>query len=702
MECHIDFETRSAADLKRVGTHVYAMDPSADVTCLAYAFDDEAPRLWIPPSTAPKELIEAQDPRLEPPQDLYDYVERGGKIVAHNAAFEWVIWRCIMERKHGAPRMEAAQLRCTMAQCYAMGLPGSLENAAAALGVEAKKDKRGYDLMLKICMPVGTKPDGSLAWHAKLEDYEGMYAYCIQDVEVERHIDSRVRRLSSREQEVWALDQIINMRGITIDVEAVEALKKTAVKMKRHYDLQMNAATEGEVGTSTSHAALKAYINDHFIRARSTDKAEIDRILDRPDIPDNIREVAQTKRLASKSSVAKLTSMLSCHSHDKRARGLFQYHAATTGRWSSRRVQVHNLPRPEWSQRQVKKILRLLMDGDHMTVDTVYGPPMSAVASCIRACLIAPKGFDLLACDLSAIEARVLAWIAGADHTLAKFRDGVDVYVDQAADIYGSAFTQGDKGQRLVGKVSILSLGYQGGIAAYVSMADGYGISLDPVFPVLWESANEDERRKAIGSMKMWRANHKDEPTSNEAAVAADIIKQRWRASNPESVDFWYSVERAAIHAVAHPGDWVPVNDKVSFRSAGSFLACRLPSGRLMFYPYPEVRWVKTPWDSEQMQLTYMSTKDSTRKWSRTPAYGGSLTENIVQAIARDCLVEGMLRAEDNGYKIVLHVHDEIVTEMRQGEGDVQELERLMSAPIKWAPDLPLAAEGWRGERYRK
>lgn len=655
---HLDFETYSAADLPACGLDNYASDPTTDVHCMAYSFDDEPVDIVIS-NCLPNRVIE--------------HVRNGGEVVAHNAAFELAIWNRVCVPKYGWPILSPKQVRCTMAQAYAMSLPGALEMAAKAMGIEQQKDMAGARIMMQLAKP---KADGTF-WTPEdaPEKFQRLYAYCKQDVEVERELDRRMMRLSEMEQRVWVLDYIINQRGIRVDLPAIENAIAMVDAEKCRLDLEMLRVTGGVVGKCTEVQLLIKWIRTQGVELTGLAKADVLDALKADDMPPAVRKALQLRQEAAKSSTAKLLAMRNRASNDGRVRGCFQYHGASTGRWAHRGIQPGNLPRPrkltkddDENVRLIYEINDLIARGEQRLLDMLYGPTMDALADSVRGMIIANPGHELVAMDFSAIEARVLAWLAGEEKVLEIFRTHGKIYEHAASGIYKKPIEEVTKAERQIGKVAVLALGYGGGVGAFQSMARVYGVKV------------EDE--------------------------LADEIKKAWRESHAKIVYYWHDLESAAINAVeldcvckaGAPGR------QVAFRKSGSFLWCKLPSGRVLCYPYPRVGQLETPWGELRSALFFWGVNGVTKKWEEQKTYGGSLSENITQAVARDLLSQAMLRLEDNGFPVVMHVHDEAVVEIpTSAEDDVTDhIERIMAEVPTWASGLPVAAEGWRGPRYRK
>lgn len=663
---HVDFETRSTVELKETGVYVYAADPTTDVWCMAYAFDEEPVRVWRPGDPVPADIVE--------------HILLGGTLMAHNAAFERTIWHYILAPRYGFPEPDVAQWRCTMAMAYAMGLPGSLEMAAPAAGIDIAKDMAGRRLMLQMAKP--RKVDGDkITWWDEPDKIERLIAYCKQDVEVERALEKRIRPLSDSELALWHLDQTINDRGVLVDDDLANAAKKIVAVAAKNLDDRMRVLTDYAVSKCSNRNELVKWVREQGVECDSVAKAAMEELLaeDNP-LPPHVRDVLLVRQESARASVAKIDALLRGKSpEDNRAKGMLQFHAASTGRWGGRRFQPQNLRRPEESD--IDTLIELVGTGDHHYLALMYEKPLSAVADILRGLIVAAPGHRIVAADYSNIEGRVLAWLAGEQWKLDAFRafdagTGHDLYKITAGGILNKRPEDVTKDERQShGKVPELALGYQGGVGAFSTMAANYGVDLD--------------------------------------RVTIEAIRDGWREKHPAIKRFWYAMEEAAVAAVKDRGSIQSVG-RIRFKVSGSFLMMRLPSGRFLAYPYPEVREFDTPWGEPKDGLTYFSTIDVSKKakvvddpkntsnWARIKTYGGQIVENATQAVARDVLADAMPRLEAAGYPIVLSVHDEIVCEVPDGHGSVDEMEAIMCDLPQWAKGLPVAAEGFEDRRYRK
>jgi len=518
-----------------------------------------------------------------------------------------------------------------------------------------------------------------------------LYAYCQQDVRVERELHKRLMPLSEKERKIWLLDYKINQRGVQIDRASATAAITMAETLKANYDAQMKEATGGMAESCNALIPIKEWLNAQGVRwgglpIDSLAKADVVALLEAPDLSPEVRRVLTLRQEAAKASTAKFATMLSVAGEDDRLRNLFQYHGAATGRWAGRKVQAHNLPRDVPKAEKVERILELVRAGDHEAIDMIYGSPMSMLSKCLRGFFMPAKGKALVGGDYSAIEGRGAAWLAGEEWKLKAFRDydagtGPGIYELTAARILHTSVDAITPEQRQAyGKVPELALGYQGGVGAFQTMAKTYGVKLD------------DER--------------------------ADQIKNEWRALHPKIKATWYALQDAAINAVRSPGDVYQAGHAArpaKFKKVGSFLWCLLPSDRALCYPYPkllpgkygeQLTYMCVPSPDDKKKGKIVADPHNTANWARVATYGGSLLENITQAICRDILAEAMLRLDDAGFSAVLHVHDEIVCEVfdlgdgMDAEMDAAEMTSVMGEVPAWATGFPIAVECEAMARY--
>jgi DNA polymerase len=672
---HIDFETRSTVDLKKTGVYVYAEDASTDVWCAAYAVGDEPVRLWTPGDAIPYEL----------------FFE--GPVVAHNASFERAIFAGIMGPRYGWPIPKPEQWRCTMAMALAMALPPGLGECSKALGLNVHKDDDGKRLMLQMAKPRRPRKDedpDALFWWDDEERRQKLYAYCKQDVEVERAIERHLLPLRTQELALWHLDQTINDRGIYVDADLCRQALQIVGAASSWLNDELAELTDGSVTKITAVAQLVAWLATQGVSTESLDKANVADLLGR-DLPENVRRVLEIRAEGGGAAVKKIDALLNGTSRDSRARGMLQFHAASTGRWAGRRFQPQNIRRPR--SENVDALIEAVATGSADFVRMVHGEPLAAVGDCLRGLLRAAPGHVLYAADYSNIEGRLIAWFAGEDWKVQAFRDfdagdGHDIYKLAYARSFSVAPEAVGKPERQVGKVMELALGYQGGVGAFQKMAVGYGVIV------------EDER--------------------------ADELKVAWREAHPNVVQWWYDLEQAAKDAIANPGTTFHAG-RIAFRKAGSFLYMRLPSGRAICYPYPCMKRKLMPWTTqgalirvdvdpetgeetrvyEQLpvwkdSICYKGVDQFTRQWSDQFAHGGLLANNAVQGTARDVEAEAIVRVEAADYPVVLSVHDEVVSETPEDFGSLDEFKQLMAALPEWAEGLPLAVSGFKARRYQK
>lgn len=681
-ELNLDWETRSDVDLIKEGVYRYVESAFTDVILASYWFNDDGViRRWR---------------RGEPcPQEIWERVESGGIINAHNAAFERLIWWFIACVRYGWPHPKLEQFRCTAVAAAALSLPRALGRLGDALDLKVKKDKRGAYLIKQLSVPRGWH-DGKPIWNEDPKLLDEFHDYCDDDVRTETEAKSRIVPLSDYEQRVYVLNELINDRGLRIDVKSARAAVKIAEAAKIVLNKEITQVTGGYVTAVTQAAALKRWVEQQGIITDNLDKDTIDDLLHSDDLPDRVRRALELRAEGAKPSVEKIAAMLNRVSRDGRARGVYLHHGAgQTGRFSSRGVQAHNLPKTrkifENENPRLDTLFRAIRTGDPRALTFLYGDelgrPLHLLSDAVRPFIWAAPGHDFIDADYSSIEGRMSAWFAGEEWKLEAFRafdrgDGPGMYELTAASIYDVDVADVDRPKRAVGKVGELSMGYQGGVGALSKMARQNKLKLHTVFGPVWESATK-ERREAAEKRFEERVKAHDEATiklGRQGWLAAELIKVGWRGGHPNTVQAWHLLEEAATAAVKEPGS---VHSAVGakFRVVQGFLWMQLPSGRCLAYGSPRIGEVIAPWadktlplakQERKIGLTALGVDAQTDRWTRHSVYGGSLFNNLVQGSARDIMVHGMFAAEEAGYPIVLHTHDEMAAEVPHGFGSVK------------------------------
>lgn len=737
----LDWETRSAVDLRKRGVYNYAMHPSTEALMASYEFDDGPILRWR--RSAPC------------PDDIRRHVESDGEIHAFNAAFERLIWWHVMVPQ-GWPKPDITQFVCSAATAAAMSLPRGLADLGAALDLTIQKDKEGSRLIRKFSIPrrvrKGEEPGVYFNQPEDApEEFERFHDYCDDDVRTEAGADRRMVPLSADEQDLYVLSERINDRGIRIDRRSARAALRLAEKAKLKLDRELRLLTGGYVPSTTQPGKLVEWVEAQGVPMSSAAKAEIEALLELDDLPANVRRAVEIRQEAAKTSVAKLKAMLDRASNDGRVRGTTIYHGAGTGRFQSVGVNFSNLPRPrrEFDDAHIdrKALFEAFRCEDPDWLQFLYGDtlgrPLHLVSDAIRGFIMAAPGHDLIQADYSGIEGAVIAWSSGehwkvqAMHEIIADPSLPDMYRRTAAGILNlpvETVTKKHWARQAVGKVSELALGFGGGVSAFHSMSKNYGVKLDPLFGPVWATADEERRERAVKRYEsnVKRGKEKADELSREAWLACEIIKVGWRETNPAIKKGWHAREDAVRDAIRNPGTQFAAL-KCSYLVARGFLWCRLPSGRCLAYGAPKLRdqvWAEVllddgTWcDAEVMDreaaermaargkcringttspsISALSVNSVTKKWTRSHLYGGLLAENDTQAIARDLLVNGMRKAEAAGYPIIAHVYDEMIAEVPRGSGDLAAFEKLICELPEWAAGLPLTAGGWRGKRYRK
>jgi DNA polymerase bacteriophage-type len=649
---HRDFETRSVAELREVGAHVYAAHPSTSVLCCAYTVDDGPIKWWTPEMPVPPEFFEA----AASPDWL---------VVAHNDAFERVIEQHVLAPRYGWPLVPIERHRCTLASAHARALPGELEKLALALGTQHQKDMAGHRIMQRLCKPRRARKDedpNGIYWDDDPEKFALLYRYCEQDVAVEREVCERIGFLSVPEQEVWLLDAVINNRGLCIDHALLTPALLVAEQAKEAIQDEIAEVTSGAVITIGQVERLGRWLREQHNWPLPNLQAEtLEEELEREDLPLLVRRAIRLRLDGAQAAASKLAKLPNRCGADGRLRGALTYHGASTGRFTSRGFQAHNLKKAETEDLQAA--IDAVSGGSLQHVKERFASPLAMIGDLGRALIAAPPEHQIFAGDFSAIESRVLAWLAGEHWKLEAYRkydEAADAefepYCVMASKALKRKVTPDDKAGRNFGKTFDLSFGYGGGLGA-------------------------------------WR-KFDDSDTYSNAEV--EQFKHAFRNSHPATKRFWYALEKA-VHRCAATRQRVSLNNQFSFEMDQGTLLLTLPSGRQL--SYPEARVVPGKFEGSR-ELKY---KDNSKgRWADCSAWYGTLVENVVQATARDIMVAAMLRLERAGYPVILTVHDEIVCEVPQGFGSKEEFHRILTTPPGWAEGLPIAAKSRNGKRFAK
>lgn len=702
---YLDVESRSAVDLRKTGSHVYWEDPSTALWLACYAIGDGPIRHW-----------RAGEPC---PEEIRRHVLDGGPISGWNVGgFEMLAWNARLGPVHGWPVPRLEQYDDTAAMAAAMGLPRALANAAKALGLEVQKDDEGRRLMMQMARPRRTVGDTHTWWDEPAK-IDRLALYCETDVEVERTIRQRLVPLSDAERAVWLLDARINERGVRIDVPLVQAMLKIVEATQARLANEMVEATGGYVATPSQVAALTRWLADNGMPVDGLARADVTSLLAADDLPERCRTVLRIRQEAAKSSTAKLRSAIDCTCKDGRARGLILYHGAGTGRWAGRLLQPQNFPRGSGLIEDPEAAVPWLADGDAEMVQTLFGPPLTAVSDCLRAIITAAPGHRLVSADYSSIEGRVTAWLAGEEPKIRAFAEndagtGAGIYELTAAGIFNVPVAEiGKKDiRRQVGKSAELALGFGGGVNAFHTMAQVYGVNMETALAPLWENADQERRERAVARYEECakRGDSGTDKMSRDAWIASELTKVGWREKHPAIAESWKLLEQAAREAVLQPGTVVKVL-RVAFLVRQGFLWMRLPSGRCLAYGSPRITDVEVPWaDKTQPEakrekrpmVTALGVNSMRKTWERFVLYPGLHVQNAVQAIARDIMANGLLNVEAAGYPVVLTVHDEALSEVPIGFGSVEEYEALLCRQPPEYDGLPLVASGYQSSRYKK
>lgn len=756
-----DFETRSACPIK-AGAWAYSEHPSTQILCFCWSYDDdplEEVHVWH--RAHPAFGIE-QSPF---PQELADRVAAGEIFEAHNSFFEFCIWNHVFRKEcPGLPELKLENMRCTAAKAASFSLPRALENVVKVLKLAEQKDMEGSAAMMRLTKPrklraaekkrliaEGINPDTYWDFPESEEDIRRNWSYCQQDVRAEEGLSKVLRDLSPQELAYWQMDQRMNARGIYCDMNAVLIAVNMATEERDRLNAIIKDMTGGYVPKGSSRKKLVEWVNSQGVPLENTRKETLDALLggggddeegedsdddagssEDPaedattiniDLPAHVRQVLAIARDVNRSSLAKYQQMILQVSSGNRLRDMMLYCGASrTGRWSGKGVQPHNFIRG-FSKEMEEAWQDILLD-DPEALRLLWSSVMEVLSKATRGAMTASPGKDLMVADFAAIEARVLMWLAEDEEALGVFYRGEDIYLEMATAIFGYPCNKKEHPfERQVGKQAVLGLGYQMGAEKFMDTCHKY---------------------PELAHLKL--------------DFLEKVVKIYRKDKFPNIVSFWDELNQAVIQAVeSYDPATMSRGPEIKCRRVscfmwGQFLHIKLPSGRLLSYFRPQIKtrvswrfpatrnsdgeksWALATVDPgvpesvartaaarvakladktmvpngrpavhENKVMSFWTEDSKTRQWVRKATYGGELVENITQATARDLMAEAMYRVDQHpDYDILLSVHDELIAECEADKGDVKEFEALMAETPAWAEGCPVAAEGWKGRRYRK
>lgn len=668
-----DFETVSMCELKKAGAARYWEDPTTNILCLAFAISDGEELIWYPGQSIPSRVAELIADGKTP-------------FIAHHADFEKWGWRKQLTPLYGWPELPNSRWHDTAARCANLTIARGLDKALQQLDLGVEKDMEGNRLTLSLSRVdrKGRMPEITPAI------LERVGTYCLGDVRGQAALHRRVGYLPPDERITYLLDQEINERGVRLDIPLIRAMQQVVTLASEPLAEEFKQITGGLKMTQV--AKVTSWMLDRGVTLPNMQKATLDALFGETEdgeeidaderldleLPPDVDRALRIRRLIGSSSVKKLKSMEACVCEDDRARGLLLYHGAGTGRWAGKLLQPQNFPRgsilEDGAHPDINSLVAALMTGDPDYVEMCYGPAVEVVVSALRHVLIASRGNALVAGDYAGIEARFVLALAGQHDKCALMASGADVYIDMALDIYGlpkfdvsnkelvKAFKAAHTPERTIGKNTILGCGFQ------------------------------------MGAPKFF-ARYCPDQSLDFAKGVISTYREEWA---PEVPKLWRALEKAAIQTV-----WTGYAHEAygcTYALEDDWLSCRLPSGRKLWYYRPQKTRRAMPWDEDDVRPGFSYLAWKTGQLRRIDAYGGLLTENVVQACARDILRGALIRCRKERLPVVLTVHDEIVIDIEPARADHKMLQQIMEDVDPWTRELkvPIACEAWSGERYRK
>lgn len=639
----LDFEFRSPLDLKKVGIYRVMKDPRTEILCVAANFDGHF-GVYFDLNNIPDWLFDAlADPSVV--------------VHAYNATVERLGIQEICHKRHGWPYVDTKRFRCSAARAARLALPRALDKAGAALGLDVRKDKEGILVMRRLTRPLKYTDKGHI-YDNDPEKLERLGLYCGKDVKAEMAVDDATFPMPDSEEHYYQLTERINDRGVKVDIELVKRLIWRASEYTEELNQRLREMTDSRVSGLTDIIGLKRWVKEETGRVLATlRKEDMDGLLQEAEglgLPDYVKDALRIRQEGAKTSVSKLIAILNRVCDDGRVRGAFVFNGASTGRYTSMGVQLQNL---------VRAVLKNF-DEDIKRLDEFT---LEEISRTVRQCFIPEVGHVYVDADYNAIEARGVAWLAGAKKLLKIYQSGGDPYCEMGTAIYGRLITKADEAERFVGKQTILGCGYGMGWMKFLAQCEKFG-----------QPVTEDMAQNAVTT---------------------------YREEFPEIPELWKDIEWAAMRAVKKIGQVFSIpNGKISFLVKDGYLQMKLPNGRRLFYRSPKIIQ-EFKFDKWRDVLSFMAESQATRQWVRETTWGGKLTENAVQAMCRDLLFGAMDRLEfDWEIPIVLSVHDQIVCEVLEEDSEwaVKRVKKEMETLPPWAKGFPVAAEPKIALRFGK
>lgn len=666
----LDFETASACNLKDAGAWRYSEDVTTEVISLSYSIDGQGPYTWEPGLIQGENYIAG----IEVLARFHDTI-----FIAHNAGFEKAIWRNIMVAQYGWTDIPDHRWEDTAAICAMRALPINLDKATLALRLHNHKDKEGSKITRQL-----SKANRKGFYTRDPAILERVYEYNRQDVRATEELYKRLGSLPPDEHQVWLLDQKINQRGIGIDRPFIEAADTIVKKASLPLVEEFQDITGGL--KPSQNAKVKAWVNANGVNLDSLNKEIVSELLGQeseeeddnfisdegdfnlPELPNNVRRALVIRSIVGSASVKKLARMRQCVCFDGRVRGTMQYHGAGPGRWAGRLFQPHNFPRGTIKDNSGEKphaevMVAAIMSGDPLFVEATIGEPIEVVVSSLRHAILAAQGHELLSGDFAQIEARFVLALAGQHDKTAILANGGSVYCDMGQTIYSRPIDKKkDTEEYQIGKNSVLGLGFQMG----------------------W---------------RKFKLKYAKDKSDEFCQRVVEAYREEWAPCVPK---VWYGLEDAAVNTVHKCKPHVAFG--VEYRLEDGFLTARLPSGRKLWYFNPQPTRRAMPWDETIVKPSFNYQQMKKGQLATIDAFGGLLTENVIQGLARDLMVNRMFALESHGFPLILTVHDEIVAEPEKINADELAFRQIMQESPRWVKELnvPVAVETWKADRYRK